>query len=293
MTINDYESIILREYPAALAVRVWGGEDNDPPQYGKVFISIIPNNAQILSDGEKRSIKENILEKKKIASIVSEIVDPEYTYVEVECFATFDSTKAVSAESNVRESIFAAIRSYSLISMATFNAPFRYSTLSRAIDLSSTSMVSNRISTRLTKQIVPVEFSSNYLLDFGIALQHASDGCESIVSTSRFFHRDSDNKSRECYIEDDGRGTLVLYGTQNNEKIVVRNKVGTIDYQTGKVNLIDFNPTGTGTLSYIKFTVVPDQRFDIIPKRNQVLLIDNTIPNGITITLRDAGTRNI
>lgn len=291
VTVNDYESIILRQYPAAGSVRVWGGEENDPPAYGKVFIAILPKNALVLSDGEKESLKSTILDKKKVVSIVPEIVDPDFTYVEVDCFATFDSTKAVSAESNVREAILAAIRNYSVVGLGNFGVPFRYSTLSRIIDLSSGALVSNRITTRITKQLVPFEVASNYKMDFGVALKHEGEGCESIVTTSRFFHRDSDNRSVECFIEDDGRGTLMMYTIQNDKKVLVRNRIGTIDYQTGKVELLSFNPTGTGTFSYIKFTVIPDQRYDIIPKRNQILLIDASIPGSVNVILNDAAAR--
>jgi hypothetical protein len=66
-----------------------------------------------------------------------------------------------------------------------------------------------------------------------------------------------------------------------------------MDYQTGTVSLVGFNPTGTGSLPYIKFIVTPDQRFDLVPKRNQILTIDTTIPESITINLQDSAIRNI
>jgi len=69
--------------------------------------------------------------------------------------------------------------------------------------------------------------------------------------------------------------------------------IGTIDYASGKVNLIGFAPTGTGTTTYIKFIVTPDQRFDIIPKMNQVLVIDQNSPDSITINLQDAAVRKV
>jgi hypothetical protein len=293
VTMNDYESIILREYPLAEAVRVWGGEDNDPPAYGKVYVSVLPKNKVVLSNGDKESIKTTILENKKVVGITTEIVDPDFIYVEVDCFATYNSDATVSSELNVKDAILKAIKDYNTASLGRFSIPFRYSNLSRGIDLSSNAMVSNRITTRLSKKITPVERSANYTLNFSVPLFHPHDGHISIVKTSVFKHRDSENKIRDCFIEDNGSGRLVVYTILNEKKVVVKANAGTIDYQTGKVEIIGLNPTSTGTLPYIRFTVSPDQRFDIVPKRNQVLLIDNTFPGSINITMSDAAIRNI
>ena len=292
VTTNDYEATILREYSAADSVRVWGGEQNDPPTYGKVFISILPKNGLILSDAQKESLKKNILEKKKIVTITPEILDPDYTYILINCFATYDSSRSLVSETLVKESIAAAIRNYSTLYLGKFNSPFRYSVISRLVDLSSNSIVSNRITTKLAKKIIPSENPSNYILDFGIQLYHPYDGYTSIVKTSTFKHRDSSNISRDCFIEDDGFGKLVMYTNIGAVKTTVLSNVGTIDYQTGKVSLIGFRPTGTGKLSYISLEVTPDQRFDLTPKRNQVLRIDQSLENGIVISMLDSATRN-
>jgi hypothetical protein len=79
---------------------------------------------------------------------------------------------------------------------------------------------------------------------------------------------------------------------RGSEKVVIKSKLGTIDYQTGKVNLRGFLPIGTGTLPYIVFGVVPDQRFDIIPKRNQVLQVDTNSQTAITVNFLDSATGN-
>jgi len=293
VTASDYESIVLREYTDAESVRVWGGDENDPPEYGKVFISILPKNTRVLSDAQKESLIKNVLDKKKIVTVQPEVVDVDYTYVLVECFGTYNSNAAFTSESSVRDSIRAAIVGYSNVALQVFNAPFRYSIVSRQVDLSSNTMVSNRISTKLMKKIVPVFGTSNYKLSFDIALYHPVDGAASIVTTSVFKHRDEDNNVKDCFIEDDGYGRLSIFTNVGIEKILVKRNVGTIDYQTGKVNLVGFAPTSSGKLPYIKFIVTPDQRFDIVPKRNQVLLVDQSIPESIVINLQDAAARRI
>lgn len=293
VTETDYESIILREYPAAESVRVWGGEDNDPPEYGKVFISIMPKNAAILSDAQKQSIIDNVLRKKKIVSINAQIVDVDYTNVLVECFATYDSTRSFTSESLIRDAIRAGIYLYADNSLMMFGSPFRYSSLSAIIDRSNGSMVSNRLNTKLMKKVIPTFGLPNYTLDYGAQLYHPYDGFESIVTTSVFKHRDSQNVVRDCYIKDNGSGRLQMFTTINNNEVVVKSNIGSIDYINGKINLIGFAPTGTGKDPFIKFIVVPDQRFDIIPRRNQVLRIEGSLPESITINLQDSGVRKV
>lgn len=202
VTVDDYEAIILREYAGADSARVWGGDQNDPPIYGKVFISILPKNTTLLSDAQKEAIKRDILEKKKTVSITPEIVDPDYTFVNVTCFVTYDSRRSFVSESTIKDAAMAAIRNYFSLYLGKFNAPFRYSVLSRYIDLASNSIMSNRISTSLYKKIIPsISFAGNYTLNFDIALNHPYEGYEqSIVKTSIFKHRDSNNEIKDCFI---------------------------------------------------------------------------------------------
>lgn len=294
VTTNDYEAIVLREYTDAESVRVWGGDENDPPEYGKVFISILPKNARILSQAQKESLINNVLNKKKVITVQAEVIDPDYTYVFVECFATYNSNIAFTSESAIRDSLRAAIVNYSDINLQIFNASFRYSILTRLLDLSNNTIVSSRISTRLAKKLVPIYGTTRYTMDFGIALNHPIDGYTSIVKTSIFKHRDDANNVLDCFIEDDGYGKLVMYTLLGGTaKVVVNANMGTINYQTGKVTLVGFAPTSPGTLPYVTFSVAPDQRYDIVPKRNQILVIDTSIPEALTINLQDSLARRI
>jgi hypothetical protein len=42
VTAEDYKFFLERDYPQAESISVWGGQDNVPPIYGKVFISFKP-----------------------------------------------------------------------------------------------------------------------------------------------------------------------------------------------------------------------------------------------------------
>jgi len=293
VTASDYESIILRDYPAADAVRIWGGEENDPPEYGKVFISVLPKNSPTLSDPQKRQLTSDILDRKKMIAVTTELMDPDYIYVMVDCFGTYDSNRSITNEMIVKSAIRSAIIRYSGASLETFANPFRYSVLSRQIDLSSNSIVSNRIITRLMKKLIPISGIGNYTLDYGTAVDHPFDGYSSIVSTNVFSYKNDAGKILQSFIEDDGYGVLSVCGTEAGKKVVIKENIGSIDYTTGRVSIMSFNPIDTGNLPYIRIQVIPDQRYDIVPKRNQVLLVDASIQDSILIELQDAATRNI
>lgn len=287
VTAQDYESVILREYPDAEAVRVWGGEENEPPEYGKVFISILPKNSRVLSDSQKRMLTSTVLDKKKIVSINAEIVDVDYTHVFIDCFATYSSANAFSKESLIKDAIRAAIYKYSDLSLQIFGSAFRYSLLSRQIDLSNGSMVSNRISTKLMKKLTPISGAGNYTMYFGTPLQMKVDNSTTLTS-SPFQYYDSKRVLKTSYLEDNGSGKIQIYTVEDGKKKILSSNIGTIDYATGKVSIVGLSVASSGTDPYIKIVVVPDQRYDIHPLRNQILIVDSALPESINITLQDS-----
>jgi hypothetical protein len=291
VTAMDYESIVLKEYNNALQVKVWGGEESDPPQYGKVFISVIPKNSQFIGELDKKTILNTILDQRKIVAVTAEVVDVDYTYILFDCSATYDSSRTLTTESGVRQSIELAASLYSAQNLYSFGGSFRYSTISRLIDLSNNAMVSNRITTRLAKRFIPTFGLSNYDLDFGAELQRSQGTCVSVISSSLFKHRNSQNVVVDCYLSDDGAGNIVLNSVKGSTVRVVNDRIGKIDYATGKMSLTGFAPTGTGTKPFIQINAVPDQTKDIVPKRNQVLFIDPSLDGGLIVRLTDSSSR--
>jgi hypothetical protein len=152
-------------------------------------------------------------------------------------------------------------------------------------------MVSNRISTRLAKRFIPTFGLSNYDLDFGAELQRSQGTCVSVISSSLFKHRNSQNVVVDCYLSDNGSGNIVLNSVKGSTVKVINDRIGKIDYATGKMSLTGFAPTGTGTKPFIQINAVPDQTKDIVPKRNQVLFIDPSLDGGLVVRLTDSSSR--
>ena len=105
VTKNDYIKLIQQKYPAFESVNVWGGEENDPPVYGKVFVSAKPRLGFEVTDTEKEYIKEQIIKPISIMTVSPEIVDVDYNYLKVESQIVYDPTKTALNENQLTTAI--------------------------------------------------------------------------------------------------------------------------------------------------------------------------------------------
>lgn len=155
VTIEDYKSIIRREVPNIRALSVWGGEDNDPPQYGKVFICILPTSGNVLTEQLKRRIKQDVLGSRRVLSIVPEIVNPEFFYVNLNAEVKYDANKTVLTADQIRALIETKIRNYFDTSLNTFGEDFILSKLGTIIDNSDNSIIGNQTSIKQQVRFIP------------------------------------------------------------------------------------------------------------------------------------------
>ena len=152
VTLNDYKSKVSEYYPNADAIAVWGGEDNDPPEYGKVFLAIKPQNADYLSESEKTVIINNI-NKLNMLTVRPTIVDPDI--VKILITTTFQYNKNVTqlSEGELETLVSNAIMDYDKNNLANFDAILRHSKLIQAIDNADDSILSNTTNIRLRKKL--------------------------------------------------------------------------------------------------------------------------------------------
>ena len=187
VTTDDYKRIVLRDYPLAESIVVYGGEDADPPEYGKVFIGIKPKSGLFLTDSVKTNIKDNILKKYNVASITPEFVDLDYIYVLLTTTVNFDSRKTIRTSQALRSSIINSINTYVAEDLYKFEQTFRLSKLQTRIDETDSSVLGNDSAIRLKKIIIPVlNTKLSYTLRFNNAMHHPHDGHGPILSTTAF-----------------------------------------------------------------------------------------------------------
>jgi hypothetical protein len=202
VTKNDYIALINRDYPFFEAVNVWGGEENMPPVYGKVFFTAKPIAGYEITATEVEDIKNNVLKPFSVLTVQPEYVAADYNYVNVVANVYFDPTKTNKTASEIDTAVIAAIRQFANDNLDSFNSTFRVSQLSRAIDDADFSIVGNDVEIILEKRItVDTTRASSYTIDFGTELQQGTTS-RRLISKPNFTYLDSAGVSRSCTIEE-------------------------------------------------------------------------------------------
>ena len=128
VTSQDYRSILLANFDYIEDISVWGGETAVPPVYGKVYISIKPNDAELLTDSTKSSIAR-FLKDKNVGSVTAEVVDPDYTYLNIEAFFKYDSHNTSRTKTQLESAVNQVIQNYNDTALKKFDGVFRQSQL--------------------------------------------------------------------------------------------------------------------------------------------------------------------
>lgn len=290
VTVEDYKSIVLRQ-PNIQSVSIWGGEDNDPPTYGTVYIAVKPITGEFLTSSEKSILTQNVLKPKKILTVRNVIVDPEYIYVIVNSLVKYDSRNLLITESALKSKIIETIKNYNDDDINEFSKYFRFSKLSRLIDVSDRAIINNTTSISLRKEFeVQIGQSKRYDVSFSNPINRTTEGRPSShpygVGNQLTSNEFSYAGFNQCYLEDNN-GIIRVYRLSGSTKVGVNNNTGTIDYATGKIVLNSFLPYAFADGGVkLKLTAIPSS-LDILPLRNQIISIRD---NDITVEVVDDRT---
>jgi hypothetical protein len=172
ITIKDYESYIIKNYPSVDSVSVWGGEDESPPVFGTVFLSLKPKQNYYLSNTEKQRIIDDILKPKAVVAVQTIIRDPEYLYLLVYPEVTYDSKKTILTTEQLKTAIRNAVISYKGTYLNKFNSKFIGSQLQEDITaVDKNSIIGTKVIVRLQKRFQPtLGTGTSYTLYFNAPL---------------------------------------------------------------------------------------------------------------------------
>lgn len=281
VTEDDYKAIIKNQYSNVDDVAVWGGQKNNPPFYGKVFVAIKPKAGQFLSIIEKETIQNDIVSKFNVVTIRPEIVDPDYILVSVNTVINyngrlFNPTSGIDLNQIVHD----AITNFFLSSANRFGQTLYFSKLVKTIDESSPLILNSITNLTLEKQKqVFLGISGNYEFDFNNAIAPGSVLTnEFIINGQTWRIKDIPNATVPPT-----SGTLAVFrmGNQNNIIFLTQN-TGTIDYTTGKINIVNIkinsvvdNPSAGLLTMQVSPGAIPD-----IAHPDIVYLDDNIYANG-------------
>ena len=176
VTFKDYESFIITNYPNIDSISVWGGQDNVPPIYGKVFISLKPKENFFLSQTEKQKIINDIIAPKSIVSVSAEIIDPEFLFIILQTRVVYDTKRLLSTEEEFKSQIRSTILSFRDTFLNKFDSRFVQSKLEQAIDKTNIrAIIGTNVTVKLQKRFTPIlnEFRS-YNIDFSVPLKRGT-----------------------------------------------------------------------------------------------------------------------
>lgn len=286
VTKTDYETLIVKEFPAIDSIRVWGGEENFPyPEYGKVFVSIKPSDGFVVSDSLKKDIINRIIKPKNMVSIEVEIKEPFFIFLEMDIEVNFDTRKTNDTEIQVRQVVRQSVLDYSQKSLSKFEKDFQFSKFISQIASSHPSIENVVVKKKLRNRLViNTQATSEYRIDFSNRLDSSIDplGNTCLNSDAFLFN------GFHAFLKDDGLGNILVYRIVEGKTVTITKNVGEIDYQRGIVFLKKFyTPQILSGNPYLEISVNP-YSVNISSARNQILLIDEAY---LKISMNDISIR--
>src|SRR6056300_1110826 len=280
VTVEDYKVKVKELYANTQAVSAWGGEDNDTPFYGRVYISILPATGSNLTDATKTSLVTQ-LKKYSVASVTPVIVDPETTYILLTTTVKYDEQATTKSSETLKSDVTTTITNYNSNTLQKFDGMFRHSKLIGLIDDTDESILSNVTTVKFRKSFLPTLGSSTkYTINFNNAFYNPHTGHRTnvggILQSSGF--KINGDATNVWYLDDDGSGNVRRYRLVGSVRTYAAQNQGTINYSTGQIILNSLNIASIENIrgaasTVIELTIEPNSN-DIVPVRNQVLEID-------------------
>ena len=281
VTSEDYAAIIKKEFSNIDSISTWGGEDNDPPDFGRVYISIKPLLSNALTAAEKSDITGAILKGKNVVSITPQIVDPNFTNLELDVAFKYNPNLTDRSSVELSSVVRDTVSDYNFNNLNKFDGVFRHSQLTRAIDSADPAILNTVIRPRMFQNITPttdalgtIELQS-HTLSFVAPFFQSGQSTKFILSSSAF-GLNTDPTGEHFFgdvpIAGSTNRTVIIYKVVDSQNVTVIADAGLMEPTLGKVTLNNFK---TNNNTAIRVTVLPNS-LDLAPKRNQLISIDNT-----------------
>lgn len=280
VTGNDYVSILKAKYPNIDDVIAYGGETIYPPKYGKIMVVVKLKNSLNLTTYDKLNIAAE-LKRYNVTTVTPVILDPDFVYINLNTIVLYNpSTLSITKEA-LDLKIRASISLYQDNYLSGFNRDFRYSSFLRSIDFTDKSIISNNTKITLEKRLNPVIGSRTF-----INTTFNNPIVSGTLITTLFTY----NKNSNCFIDDSLPGILAIYQYKDNIKRVIAGNFGTIDYNTGLINIPAITIDSLDNANNVN-SLTNERFFSIYatPVNNDVIVNKTNIAafNNITLTISE------
>lgn len=198
---NDYLFYVKQKYPVIDSISVWGGEEQFPKVYGKIFVCLKPTSGYYLSEIEKKRILDDIIAPMSVVSITPELVDPEVLFILVSTIVYYNRMKTTLTGNQLNSLVTNKIKEYNTENLNDFDSTLVISRLQDEIDNSDTSIIGNDVTLRLQKRFSPIlNKLSSYTIKFNAPLKKLTS--TSKLTSSQFTVRDSSYIRRDVVFEE-------------------------------------------------------------------------------------------
>ena len=240
VTTRDYEILLRNRFPNIEAISVYGGDEVDPPEFGKVIISVDVTGGEGAADFEIASFTEYLKDKTPL-TIEPVFVPAKFLFVDTIVDVVFDPNNTTKSPAQIQSEVKSAIEAYSIDSLADFNKTLRQSRLAATLDAVDNSIISSSIFASPIIQITPtLNTVQNPAFSYETALvqPYAYDattgltGFTPAVRTSKLTI-----EGTLVILQDDGAGKMMAVTASSASQSVFKRSLGTIDYSTGAIKL--------------------------------------------------------
>ena len=278
VSTRDYEAIIPQIYPNVSSISCYGGEEAEPPEFGKVFLAIKPKNADKLSLSEKNSVLKKLREY-SVAAIQPTIIDPSILYVDLISFVYYNPNLTRRTPAEVKNLVIITLTT--LNSSAEFNkfgGKFKYSKVQNIIDDAERSITSNITRIAMRKNVtVDLNTRVNYKICYGNRINQQTSTAPSVSSSGFKIVGDDVNT---YYLNDDGAGTLRLYYVKGTGEFeYIDGLWGNVDYDMGEITINDLIIQSTSVVNNtLQISATPKSN-DLVSLRETYITmgIDNSV----------------
>ena len=287
VTSQDYSSIIKKSFTNIDSIATWGGEDQEIPDYGRIYIAIKPLLAELLTEDEKAEIKETVLKGKNVVSVTPIIVDPVFTRLELDVGFKYNPNLTDRSSVELTTLIKDVVSDYNFNNLNKFDGVFRHSELTNDVDTADPAILNSSIRPRMFQNIIPTlaadgtVSTQNHTLNFAGPFFDRGASDKHLISSTAFKLQGSDTADHffgdRTDTSDSNKRIVIVYKVVSGKNVTVVADAGEVNISKGTITLNNFIPT---TNASIKISVIPDS-LDIAPKREQLLMIDSSF---VTIT---------
>lgn len=274
VTADDYGAIIKKNFSNIDSIATWGGEDQDPPDFGRVYVAIKPLLADALTEAEKTEITGSILKGKNVVSITPTIVDPNFTFLELDVFFKFNPNLTDRSSVELQSVVRDTISDFNFNNLNKFDGVFRHSQLTKLIDNSDPAILNSIIRPRMFQNIESkASIDNNFELTFAAPFFQSGDSTKFIITSTAFKINNVEHFFGDIPISGSNNRRVIVFKVVDSKNVTVINDAGLVEVDKGKITLNNFRPDSDTS---VRITIVPNS-LDIAPKREQLLSIFNSL----------------